>query len=214
MSALDHHVEKVKGEVYSIKEKPEEDQKCLAGWCPNIKSRMELGKHIVDMIQEMKDLNNRRSAFAGREFRDAPLHDIKILKRNMDDLEKNATPLFAQLLDVQEMISIEQLKVATEECRCWIDHVEKVKGEVDSIKAKCEEDEKCPEGWCPNVKSRMELGKHIVDMIQEMKNLNNRRLAFAGREFRDALLQSVETQIVETNSSTDSEPRLQKIWGL
>ncbi|XXG44970.1 hypothetical protein AAC387_Pa02g0186 [Persea americana] len=207
-------VEKTKGEVDSIKAKCEEDKKCLAGWCPNVKSRMELGKHIVDMIQEMKNLNNRRLAFAGREFRDAPLHDIENLKGNMDDLVKNATPLFAQLLDVQEMIKTEQLKVATEECRCWIDDVEKAKGEVDSIKAKREEDEKCLEGWFPNVKSRMELGKHIVDMIQEMKNLNNRRLAFAGREFRDAPLQSVEPQIVESNSSTDTEPRLQKILGL
>ncbi|RWR72012.1 putative disease resistance protein [Cinnamomum micranthum f. kanehirae] len=204
-------VDKVKGEVESIIAKYEEDNKCLAGWCPNVKSRMELGKHTEDKSQEVKNLIRDQLAFAGREFRDAPLHDIKNLRRNMDDLEKNATPLFAQLLSVQEMIKTEQLKVATEECRRWIDDVEKVKGEVDSIKAKREED---ISRWCPNVESRMELGKHIKDMIQEMKNLNSRRLAFAGREFRDAPLQMVEPQIVEINSSTDSEPRLQKILGL
>ena len=138
---------------------------------------------------------------------------VKNLKGNMDDLEKNATPLFKQLLDVQKMIKTDQLKVTTEECRCWIDDVEKAKGEVDSIKAKPEEDEKCLAGWCPNVKSRMELGKHIVDMIQEMKDLYSRRLAFARREFRDAPLKSVEPQIVEINSSTDSSLDCRRYWG-
>ncbi|XXG72933.1 hypothetical protein AAC387_Pa07g1923 [Persea americana] len=45
---------------------------------------------------------------------------IKNLNRNMDALEKNATHLFKQLLEVQEIENTEQLKVATEECQLWI----------------------------------------------------------------------------------------------
>ncbi|RWR72010.1 putative disease resistance protein [Cinnamomum micranthum f. kanehirae] len=58
------------------------------------------------------------------------------------------------------------------------------------------------------------LGKRVGDVIEENIDLNNKRPKLKGNEFSNAPLQKVVPQIVEINSLTDSEPRLQKILAL
>ncbi|RWR73015.1 putative disease resistance protein [Cinnamomum micranthum f. kanehirae] len=58
------------------------------------------------------------------------------------------------------------------------------------------------------------LGKRVGDVIEENINLNNKRPKLKGKEISNAPLEKVEPQNVEFNSSTDSNPRLQRIMGL
>ncbi|RWR72015.1 putative disease resistance protein [Cinnamomum micranthum f. kanehirae] len=57
------------------------------------------------------------------------------------------------------------------------------------------------------------LGKRVGDVIEENIDRNNKRPKLKGNEFSNAALERVVPQIVEINSSTDSETRLHGIMG-
>ncbi|RWR72029.1 putative disease resistance protein [Cinnamomum micranthum f. kanehirae] len=123
----------------------------------------------------------------------------------MEQLDKDAQHLFAQRDDL-EKITRESPNVVTSESKLWLEDVKKLEVEVESIK-----DEHMR---CSNVFLRPILGKRAGDVIEEINDLNYKRPKLKGNEFSNAPLEKVEPQIVEINSLTDSEPRLQKILAL
>ncbi|XXG53089.1 hypothetical protein AAC387_Pa03g1247 [Persea americana] len=126
-------------------------------------------------------------------------------QKKMEQLDKNAQYLFARRDDL-EKITRESPNVATSESKLWLEDVKKLEAEVQSIK-----DEHMR---CSNVFLRPTLGKRVGDVIEEITNLNNKRPKLEGNKFSNAPLEKVETQTVEINSLTDSEPRLHEILGL
>ncbi|RWR72000.1 putative disease resistance protein [Cinnamomum micranthum f. kanehirae] len=151
-----------------------------------IKSVLETGKLLYDIFGNQ-------------------IGDITNPEKKMEQLDKNAWHLFARRDDLEE-ITRELPNVATRESRLWLEDVNKLEVEVQSIK-----DEHMR---CSNVFKRSELGKRVGDVIEEITDLNNKRPKLKGNEFSNAPLQKVVPQIVEINSLTDSESRLQKILAL
>ncbi|RWR73014.1 putative disease resistance protein [Cinnamomum micranthum f. kanehirae] len=150
------------------------------------KSVLETGKHVYDIF------GNQIGYITNPE-------------KKMEQLDKNARYLFARRDDLEE-ITRESPNVATSESRLWLEDVKTLEDEVQSIKKE--------HTRCSNVFSRRMLGKRVGEVIKEITNLNNKRPKLKGKEISNAPLEKVEPQIVEINSSTDSEPRLQKIVGL
>ncbi|RWR71980.1 putative disease resistance protein [Cinnamomum micranthum f. kanehirae] len=155
-----------------------------------IQSVLETGKLVLETGKLLYDIFGKQ------------IGDITNPEKKMEQLDKNARYLFAQRDDVEE-ITRESPNVATRESRLWLEYVKKLEVEVQSIK-----DEHMQ---CSNVFSRSELGKRVGDVIEEITDLNNKRPKLKEKEFSNAPLEKVEPQIIEINSLTDLEPRLQKI---
>ena len=158
-----------------------------------IKSVLETGKSVLETGKLLNDIFGEQ------------IGHITNPEKKMEQLDKNAQYLFARRDDVEE-ITRESPNVATRESRLWLEDVKKLEVEVQSIK-----DEHMR---CSNVFSRPTLGKRVGDVIEEITDLYNKRLKLKGKEFSNAPLERVEPQTVESNSLTDSEPRLQEILGL
>ncbi|RWR72005.1 putative disease resistance protein [Cinnamomum micranthum f. kanehirae] len=157
------------------------------------KSVLETGKSILETGKLLYDIFGKQ------------IGDITNPEKKIEQLDKNARYLFARRDDLEE-ITRESPNMATRESRLWLEDVNKLEVEVQSIK-----DEHMQ---CSNVLSRPTLGKHVGDVIEEITDLNNKRPKLKGKEFSNAPLEKVEPQIVELNSSANSEPRLRKILGL
>ncbi|XXG44882.1 hypothetical protein AAC387_Pa02g0119 [Persea americana] len=156
---------------------------------------------------------------------------IRNLKKKMKDLDKHEEKLFAERDDLEKMIINNRPKEATTVCNKWLENAKQIEDEVKAIRKECEEDKKgiedevkairkeseeenkCLIGWCPNIYSRMKLGKRVQDIIKEITHLISERPTFQGRELSDAPLEKVRPQNAEVNSSTAAESTLQKILG-
>ncbi|RWR97678.1 putative disease resistance protein [Cinnamomum micranthum f. kanehirae] len=137
---------------------------------------------------------------------------IKNLKKNMKELDKH--DLFAARDDVLNKINSNKPNGV---CNKWLENVKQIEDEVKAIREEFEGDKKCLIGWCPNIYSRMKLGKRVEDIIKEMTDQSKKRLEFDGKELPDAPyappLEKVLLQNVEVNSSIAAELTLQKILG-
>ncbi|RWR97680.1 putative disease resistance protein [Cinnamomum micranthum f. kanehirae] len=137
---------------------------------------------------------------------------IKNLKKNMKELEKH--DLFAARDDMLDKINSNKPNGV---CNKWLENVKQIEVEVNVIREEYNEDKKCLIGWCPNIYSRMKLGKRVKDIIKEMTDQSKKRLEFDGKELPDAPfaapLEKVLLQNVEVNSSIAAELTLQKILG-
>ncbi|RWR97926.1 putative disease resistance protein [Cinnamomum micranthum f. kanehirae] len=133
---------------------------------------------------------------------------IKNLKKNMKELDKH--DLFAARDDVLNKINSSKPK---EVCNKWLENVKQIEDEVNAIREEYYEDKKCLIGWCPNIYSRMKLGKRVEDIIKEMTNQSKKWLEFHGKELPDEPLEKVLLQNVQVNSSIAAELKLQKILG-
>ncbi|RWR71983.1 putative disease resistance protein isoform X2 [Cinnamomum micranthum f. kanehirae] len=160
---------------------------CQASGMDTFKSVLETGKLVYEI------------------FGNPTIGYITNLEKKMEQLDKNAQHLFV-LRDDLEKITRKSPNVATSESKLWLENVKKLEVEVQSIK-----DEHMR---CSNVCSRPTMGKRVGDVIEEITDLNNKRPKLKGKEKSNAPPERVEPQIVEINSSTDSEPRLQRIMGL
>ncbi|RWR97685.1 putative disease resistance protein [Cinnamomum micranthum f. kanehirae] len=119
---------------------------------------------------------------------------IKNLKKNMKELDRH--DLFAARDDVLDKINSNKPNGV---CNKWLENVKQIEVEVNAIREEFKEDKKCLIGWCPNIYSRMKLGKP--------KN----GLEFDGKELPDAPLEKVLLQNVESNSLTATERTLKEI---
>ncbi|RWR71920.1 putative disease resistance protein [Cinnamomum micranthum f. kanehirae] len=137
---------------------------------------------------------------------------IKNLKKNMKELDKH--DLFAARDDVLDKINNNKPNGV---CNKWLENVKQIEVEVNVIRAEYNEDKRCLLGWCPNIYSRMKLGRRVEDIIKEMTDQSKKRLEFDGKELPDAPyappLEKVLLQNVEVNSSIAAELKLQKILG-
>ncbi|RWR74724.1 putative disease resistance protein isoform X2 [Cinnamomum micranthum f. kanehirae] len=136
---------------------------------------------------------------------------IKNLEKNMKELDKH--DLFAARDDMLNKINSSKPK---EVCNKWLENVKQIEDEVNVIREEFKEDKKCLIGWCPNIYSRMKLGKRVEDIVKEMTDQRKKRLEFHGEELPDAPdapLEKVLLQNVEVNSSTAAELTLQKLLG-
>ncbi|RWR71975.1 putative disease resistance protein [Cinnamomum micranthum f. kanehirae] len=133
------------------------------------------------------------------------------LEKNLEDLNKQKENLDAKMVDLKEKITRDISKVATRECNQWLDYVKDIEQQVSVIQEKYKVDEKCLAGWCPNVCSKMKLGKRVEEIIKQITDLNNKRSTFEGRELTDAPLEKVQPQNVESNSLAATERTLKEI---
>ncbi|RWR97699.1 putative disease resistance protein [Cinnamomum micranthum f. kanehirae] len=131
---------------------------------------------------------------------------IKNLKKNMKELDKH--DLFAARDDVLDKINSNKPNGV---CNKWLENVKQIEVEVNAIREEFKEDKKCLIGWCPNIYSRMKLGKRVEDIIKEMTDQSKKRLEFDGKELPDAPLEKVLLQNVESNSLTATERTLKEI---
>ncbi|RWR97691.1 putative disease resistance protein [Cinnamomum micranthum f. kanehirae] len=131
---------------------------------------------------------------------------IKNLKKNMKELDKH--DLFAVRDDVLDKINSNKPNGV---CNKWLENVKQIEDEVKGIREEFEGDKKCLIGWCPNIYSRMKLGKRVEDIIKEMTDQSKKRLEFDGKELPDAPLEKVLLQNVESNSLTATERTLKEI---
>ncbi|RWR72048.1 putative disease resistance protein [Cinnamomum micranthum f. kanehirae] len=155
----------------------------------------------MENIGSLLDIGNLASSLIGPE-----IDYITNPEKKMEELNNNARYLFAWRDDVEETIR-ESPNVATRESKLWLEDVKRAEHLVESTKVEHMQ--------CSNVFSRLTLGKRVERVIEEIIDLNYKRPKLKGKEFLNAPpLERVEPQIVEINSSTDSEPRLQKILGL
>ncbi|RWR72045.1 putative disease resistance protein [Cinnamomum micranthum f. kanehirae] len=154
----------------------------------------------MENITSVLDIGNLASSLIGPQ-----INYITNPEKKMEELDNNARYLFARRDDVEELTR-DSPNVATKESKLWLEDVKKVELDVESIK-----DEHTR---CSNVCWRLILGKRVRAVIEEIIDLNNKRPKLKGKDLSNAPLERVEPQIVEINSSTNSEPRLQKILGL
>ncbi|RWR97677.1 putative disease resistance protein [Cinnamomum micranthum f. kanehirae] len=131
---------------------------------------------------------------------------IKNLKKNMKELNKH--DLFAARDDVLNKMNSNKPNGV---CNKWLENVKQIEDEVKAIQEKFEGDKKCLIGWCPNIYSRMKLGKRVEDIIKEMTDQSKKRMEFDGKELPDAQLEKVLLQNVESNSLTATERTLKEI---
>ncbi|RWR73013.1 putative disease resistance protein [Cinnamomum micranthum f. kanehirae] len=136
---------------------------------------------------------------------------IKNLERNLKELNKHKEYLDAKMIDLEEKITREISKVATRECNQWLKDVKDIEHEVSVVQDEYKEDKKCLAGWCPNVCSKMKLGKHVEEIIKEITTLNDKRSTLEGRELSNAPLEKVQPQNVESISLTATERTLKEI---
>ncbi|XXG44965.1 hypothetical protein AAC387_Pa02g0180 [Persea americana] len=154
----------------------------------------------MENISLILEIGNLASNLIGH-----PMGYITNPEKKMEELNKDAEYLFALRHDVEVMITREP-NVAASESKLWLEDVKQAELVLKSI----QEDHT----QCNNANSRMKLGKRVGNVIEEISNLNNKRPKLKGKEFSNAPLERVEQQIVEINSSTDSEPILHRIMGL
>ncbi|KAF7146096.1 hypothetical protein RHSIM_Rhsim04G0237500 [Rhododendron simsii] len=59
-------------------------------------------------------------------------------------------------------------KTPTEECDAWRKKVAEMENNIETIRQECNVKKKCVGGLCPNIFARIELGKRVVNMIDDI----------------------------------------------
>ncbi|XP_059652026.1 probable disease resistance protein At5g43730 [Cornus florida] len=119
---------------------------------------MELIQPLYDIVKNMCTPICRRVDYAIN------------LSKNFTELSGRVKKLCDRRDDIIYKIDLVNLqKGPTRECNGWLER-------VDEIDKKTKEDEqligkRCFNGWFPDVISRVKLGKHVVEMIEQVKEL-------------------------------------------
>ncbi|XP_059652559.1 disease resistance protein SUMM2-like [Cornus florida] len=112
------------------------------------------------------------------------------LSKNFTELSGRVKKLCDRRDDIIYKIDLVKLqKGPTRECNGWLER-------VDEIDKKAKEDEqligkRCFNGWFPDVISRVKLGKHVVEMIEQVKELQEES------RFEDGFVIDLPPKIVE-----------------
>ncbi|KAF7145668.1 hypothetical protein RHSIM_Rhsim04G0237800 [Rhododendron simsii] len=91
------------------------------------------------------------------------------LSKNWQALCKKASELGIKRNDiVVEINRMNMQKTPTEECDAWRTEVEEMENKIETIKQEFNVEKKCVGGLCPDIFARIELGKRVVNMINEI----------------------------------------------
>ncbi|KAF7119976.1 hypothetical protein RHSIM_Rhsim13G0171100 [Rhododendron simsii] len=94
------------------------------------------------------------------------------LSKNREVLRKKAHDLSLKRKDiVAEIERSNPQKIATNECDDWIGKVQEMANKVDTIQPELNEEKRCVGGLCLDIFARIELGKRVVNMIDDIKEL-------------------------------------------
>ncbi|XP_058108042.1 disease resistance protein RPS5-like [Magnolia sinica] len=100
---------------------------------------------------------------------------IKNLDRNFEKLNKEARDLYNRREDVTlEIDRSTTEKITTNECKGWLDEVEKIENQLNDMGEEYQEDKKCLRGCCPDVYSRMKLAERVQNMIGNVTDLKEK----------------------------------------
>ncbi|KAF7119592.1 hypothetical protein RHSIM_Rhsim13G0171300 [Rhododendron simsii] len=95
----------------------------------------------------------------------------KLLK-NSEVLIERAHELSLKRKDiVAEIERSNPQKIATNECDDWIGKVQEMETKVETIQPEMNEEKRCVGGLCLNIFARIELGKRVVNMIDDINKL-------------------------------------------
>ncbi|XXG62266.1 hypothetical protein AAC387_Pa05g0659 [Persea americana] len=137
---------------------------------------------------------------------------IKNLARNFEKLNEEARTLFDKKEDTEHEIKRDGNKIPTNQCRSWLDKVNEIQYQVNSIKEEYSKgDNRCLSRWCLNVPSSWKLGRRIVLTTDAVLDLC-KKAKFDGGVVVDALPPTLETKPVLTiEEGTSTKHTLQKI---
>ncbi|KAF7146799.1 hypothetical protein RHSIM_Rhsim04G0236100 [Rhododendron simsii] len=122
----------------------------------------------------------------------------KLLK-NWQALCKKALELGIKRNDiVVEINRMNMQKTPTEECDAWRTEVEEMENKIETIKLEFNVEKKCVGGLCPDIFARIELGKRVVNMINDIDMLLEKS------KFERGFLVDSPPAIVEKKPGPDS----------
>ncbi|KAF7145027.1 hypothetical protein RHSIM_Rhsim04G0236700 [Rhododendron simsii] len=91
------------------------------------------------------------------------------LSKNWQVLCKKASELGIKRNDIVVEINIMNMqKTPTEECDAWRTEVVEMESKIETIKQEFNVEKKCVGGFCPDIFARIELGKRVVNMINDI----------------------------------------------
>ncbi|KAF5949368.1 hypothetical protein HYC85_011361 [Camellia sinensis] len=156
------------------------------------------------------------------------INSARNLHKNLELLKDKASDLGTRRDDINhEIDQSKPEKTPTKECKSWIAKVGEMENKTEAIKQEVQGEKKCLRGLCPDIFARIELGERVVNMIEEIKVLKDKK-------FEDGFLTNappvkVEKKPVEalelTASSSDTlrkvlnkiqdrNTRMIGIWGM
>ncbi|KAF7145609.1 hypothetical protein RHSIM_Rhsim04G0235600 [Rhododendron simsii] len=122
----------------------------------------------------------------------------KLLK-NWQALCKKASELGIKRNDIVSKINIMNMqKTPTEECDAWRTEVVEMENKIETIKQEFNVEKKCVGGLCPDIFARIELGKRVVNMINDIDVLLEKS------KFERGFLVDSPPTIVEKKPGPDS----------
>ncbi|KAJ8639457.1 hypothetical protein MRB53_016151 [Persea americana] len=138
---------------------------------------------------------------------------IKDLKRNFEQLNEKATTLYSKKEDMEFEINRDRIrKRPKSECQDWLRRVEEVHNKVDAFKEEYSQEAESETWWCPDIQSHLKLGRHIVEITNQISKLIEESTKFEGAVVVDVLPQTVEAKPVLTiEEGTSTERTLQRI---
>ncbi|KAG5555267.1 hypothetical protein RHGRI_012711 [Rhododendron griersonianum] len=121
------------------------------------------------------------------------------LSKNWQALCKKASELGIKRNDIVNLINIMNMqKTPTEECDAWRTEVVEMENKIETIKQEFNVEKKCVGGLCPDIFARMELGKRVVNMINDIDVLLEKS------KFKRGFLVDSPPVIVEKKPGPDS----------
>ncbi|XXG62248.1 hypothetical protein AAC387_Pa05g0648 [Persea americana] len=138
---------------------------------------------------------------------------IKDLKRNFEQLNEKATTLYSKKEDMECEINRDRIrKRPKSECQDWLRRVEEVHNKVDAFKEEYSQEAENETWWCPDIQLHLKLGRHIVEITNQISKLIEESTKFKGAVVVDALPQTVEAKPVLTiEEGTSTKRTLQRI---
>ncbi|KAH7834610.1 hypothetical protein Vadar_017878 [Vaccinium darrowii] len=94
-------------------------------------------------------------------------------------------------------------KILTKECDGWLKKVDEMVKKVETIKSEFNVEKKCVGGLCLDIFARIELGKRVVNMINDIKELEDKS-KFENGFLVDAPPATVEMQPNDTSKLSES----------
>ncbi|KAF7145578.1 hypothetical protein RHSIM_Rhsim04G0237100 [Rhododendron simsii] len=121
------------------------------------------------------------------------------LSKNWQALCEKASELGIKRNDiVVEINRMNMQKTPTEECDAWRTKVEEMENKIETIKLEFNVEKKCVGGLCPDIFARIELGKRVVNMINDIDMLLEKS------KFERGFLVDSPPAIVEKKPGPDS----------
>lgn len=155
------------------------------------------------------------------------INSARNLHKNVELLKDKASDLGTKRDDINhEIDQSKPEKTPTEECKYWIAKVGEMENKTEAIKQEVQGEKKCLR-LCPDIFARIELGERVVNMIEDIKVLKDKK-------FEDGFLTNappvkVEKKPVEAleltasssgtlrkvlNKIQDRNTRMIGIWGM